>query len=218
MTTPAPSSAAPEPTPEPEPQQAAEPKTQPEPQSQPQKSDNWQERFAGMQRAFNAERDAKVALQSQLNTTTSRVSELEKLLEEASKTTGTLTTDLQTEKERLSALEGQVARNRLIMEKFPHLAGFEGEGLLPSAPIDQLEAVLTKFQEKLASEQNLKTLQYQQGGIPNPPTTPKQGTEQGDAPRVLLDKAIQAQINGDLKSYESLMKEYYRKVSVIPTS
>lgn len=214
MTTPAPSSETPEHVQTPEPQPVAEQKTQPE----APKSDNWQERYAGLQRAFNSERDAKIALQSQLNAVTSRSSELEKLLEEAGKSTSTLTSDLQTEKERIAALEQQVARNKLIMEKFPHLAGFEGEGLLPSAPPDQLETVLTKFQEKLASEHNLKTVQYQQGGIPTPPTTPKQGSDEGDAPRVLLDKAIQAQMSGDLKSYDALMKEYYRKVSVIPSA
>ena len=217
MTLPASSSGTPEPEPQviPEvtPQPAPEPKSQPEP-----KTENWQERFAGLQRAFNAERDAKTALQSQLNAVQAHTSELEKALEDSGKTTTTLTTDLQTEKERIAALDQKVKRQELIMSKFPHLASFEGEGLLPPAPVEELEAVLNKFVGKLADEQTQKNLMYQQGAVPNPPA-PQKGTEEGgDAPNVLLQKAITAQIKGDRATYESLMKEYYRKVSVVPST
>lgn len=99
----------------------------------------------------------------------------------------------------------------LIIEKFPDLIIFEGQGLLPMAGTDEeLIAKLTKFQELHGAAKQQKKQEQHQGSTPGAPGS-KDGGETTTS-QELLDKARAFQRAGKYAEYNQTMNEYYKSI------
>jgi len=124
-----------------------------------QDDENWQERYKGMQRAFNTQkqeyeklRAAQDALLESSETSKANESELQKQLEANQKMLDEQQQALDNMTGQLAAQEAKMTRQNLILSEFPDLAPFEAKKLLPDVPIgenfeDDMKTRFAEFRE-----------------------------------------------------------------------
>lgn len=152
--------------------------------------------------AHKADKDALVAAQT-------KAQEMEAALR-------TLQTQYEGDRNKLTATESEKAtlqqnleRTKLIMAKFPHLASFEADGLLPQAPVTELESILSIFSSKLgANAQAAKETHI--AGATQPPAGPNQAEPTA---KQLLDQANQFAREGKFVEYNKAMDGYLAAVN-----
>jgi hypothetical protein len=99
----------------------------------------------------------------------------------------------------------------VIFAKFPHLARFEADGLLPIAAPEKLEEVLTLFSSKLEEIGINATKDFVKGGKGDTPPGGKDEEKTSNA-QSLLKLANEALASGDTATYN---KNYDAYVSAL---
>lgn len=134
---------------------------------------DWQASYKGLQALYNKlkkshdELEAKYAAVVQSSEETNlQVTNRDKQLEVLQTELGNLKTQIQSLEGEKAKTEGRVTRAQLIMAKYPELAEFEADGLLPSADTqEELEQAFQKFREKLL-KQGVKLERQKTAGAP----------------------------------------------------
>ena len=123
-----------------------------------QDDENWQERYKGMQRAFNkkseeldnlAEKFENLMEESETSKATE--GELQKQLQDIQKQMDERQQELDQMTGQIAAQEAKQKRTNLILSEFPDLAPFEAKGLLPDVPDDQMKDKFNEFREVFQS-------------------------------------------------------------------
>lgn len=203
----------PDPIPEPEPILTDPPKS--DPASNPQPSD-WEKRYKGLQQAYER-------LQKKFEQLTLTHEQVVSELEEVRQTITThsnekkILTDALTKLEATKKdLEGQVAshaidreRTKLIMSEYSDLAGFEADGLLPTAAtIEELKPKLEAFRGRVKGISSAEALEKLRGTPPtggggNPPPARSKETVYAELTRLAGSRDPK-----DREQYDKLMNEW----------
>lgn len=109
----------------------------------------------------------------------------------------------------LAKKDALIKRKDLVMEKFPHLVGLEGGGLLPQAPIEDLEGVLTLFSTKLGT-MNQAAVKDRLAGASDVPAG-KDNTQQPAASQLLNEANAAARV-GNFAEYNTKLDLYYAEL------
>jgi hypothetical protein len=134
------------------------------------------------------------------------------LLNDGQETLQKQLTDLQASNTQLQqdnqAKAAKLERHNVIFKEYPHLAGFEADGLIPMPQGDQkLEDVLNAFSTRVASVQGKALEDFKKTSTTTPP--PRSGdTPKG--PTELLKEANALLGQGKTKEYEAKMDEYHK--------
>lgn len=163
--------------------------------------ETFEKRYTGLQTSLNLEQQAHATTKTAFTELSTKAADAIKQLEQLN---GQKTTweqeqaKFQTEVEALSKAQ---RRSRLIMEKFPDLAMFEINGVLPDAPDDKLEDVLGKFAVQVESMTKKAREDYASGGTRRPSKTevPAPEDQAIEAARSKMNKAA---LSGNQKEYD----------------
>lgn len=153
---------------------------------------DWEKSYKGLQSSYQklkAATDTTVAeLQRQLGESQSTIetqkleiaSLNEKLASEGQRAEA-VTKERDAIKQEAEATKANLTRAKLVMDKYPQLAGFEARGLLPTAESEEaLTAVLEEFANVMNAKASSELQQRLSGAVPpQPPGTP-QDTETED--------------------------------------
>jgi len=166
------------------------------------------ERFTGLQQTFQGVQDVLKGLEP----------ELAQIKEKSSKLEETLTAKEAEEKKKdaeLEELKRSKQRSQTIFKKFPLLAPFEAEGLLPEVTADKLEEVLGAFQLKLEAVQKDASSRFIDGGSSSTPQ--RKDDKKDQSAKAHLTTANEALRTGDMKTYNA---EYdlYLAATMDPTT
>jgi hypothetical protein len=163
--------------------------------------------YTGLQQTHEKEVGAHKAAKAELATAQAQIKELTDKI-------GTLETGSQSILEAKKSLEDQLTttsrklkRSQLVMSKFPHLAQWEAEGLLPDAPEDQLETVFKAIGDRLATT-NTQARQQQVAGASALDSSASAVVEV--SANVLLKEANDALVKGDQKTYNEKFEAYLK--------
>lgn len=166
---------------------------------------DWQRRHGGLQTTFQSEQKARQELQRNFDLISgdlvSQTTQYNTLLSDKE----TLATTLKEKESVLNEITNDLKRKNLIMEKFPVLAPFEAQGLLPKAETDKLEEVLSLFSQSLSMVEESARKNYMAGAVP-PAPPPKSETSR--TAEIVLKEAQSAAIQGDQPAYQKLYTEY----------
>ena len=185
---------------------------------------NWKQRYDDLTAQIQTEyvpKKSYVSLQQTLQQAADAKKTAEELAAQAQGKALDLETQFTTTKSAYEQLQGTsqqaqaeleqykttVQRNKLIMEKFPGLAQFEGKGLLPTAPLEELESKLTDFQATLGQFQGEKVADFKKGESPDEPPAKQPDGKKTSA--TLLQEATQFQKEFKFDQYEQAMTQYY---------
>lgn len=151
--------------------------------------------------AHKADKDALSAVQQ-------KAQGLEATLQTLQAQSQEFQTKLQSTEATNATLQSEVERKKLIMGKFPQLAPFEADGLLPVAPLDQLETLLATFNSKLGATQTAAKTEHI-AGASNPPP----GNSQAEpTSKQLLDKANVLAREGKWAEYNTVYDQYLQSL------
>jgi hypothetical protein len=169
--------------------------------------DTAEKRRAGLQVTYQKEQDAHKVTTTELEQLRG---ELTVLTSEKSSFQDTLS-KLETEKTgqeiELETLRRKDKRASLIMGKFPELATFEADGLLPEAEEEKLEETFGNFLTKLGVIKEKGKEDFGKGGVTTPPP-PK--TTEPEGAKALMLQINAAAIAGDQKLYNELYDKYVK--------
>ena len=165
--------------------------------------------YTGLQRVHETEINAHkatkgelLATQSQLKSMTDQIASLEtgskSVLEEKTSLSA-----------QLESAQRKLKRDQLVMGKFPNLAQWEADGLLPDLPEDKLETALKAISEKLVAT-NMQARQTTIAGASALESTNTTTVEVNAAH--LSAEAMTAARAGDMKTYTEKMDAYYKAV------
>lgn len=173
------------------------------------KTTEWNTRLSGLNKTLTAEKDAHkvtkdqaLAFQTQIQDLTGNIDALKSEKE----TLGTQKSAIETAK---AELEATLARKTLIMEKFPALASFEAQGLLPQVPAEQAEEVFGKFHQNIQDLRKSQVADQNSGGVPPTPSK-KEQTKSSSAD--LLREASKLALDGKATEYDAMMDKYWAAV------
>ena len=163
-----------------------------------------EERRQGLQSTYTKEQDAhKMTKQS--------VEELKKQMSVIAQEKDTIFSNLsQLEKDKMEkdkeieTLRRKDVRAKLIFGKYPQLATFEADGLLPETTEDKLDEVFGNFLTKLGSIQDKSKQDFGKGGTGNPPLSKD---KEPDTKSVLAAKMRDAVLAGNFKEYNALFNQ-----------
>jgi hypothetical protein len=168
-------------------------------------------------------RSAYAALQSTLQKASDKAKALEGDYGAAVASLTTLESSEKALKDQISQLQGTIAtkegelakanskleRHNIIMKNYPALSEFEADGLLPDAPIDQLEGKLKTFYDKLMAGNAKAVDGFKAGGEDQKP--PKKDSvlppSAGRSAEVVRNEMFAASKAGNTVEYEKLRVE-----------
>ena len=150
--------------------------------------------------AHKATKGELLAAQTQLKSLTDQIA----TLETGSKSILEAKTSLD---EQLDSAKRKLARNQLVMGKYPNLAQWEADGLLPDLPEDKLEVALKAISEKLVVT-NAQVKQTAVAGASALDSSANATTETTAAS--LLKEANAAMLKGDQKGYNEKFDAYLK--------
>lgn len=147
---------------------------EPKPAGSSQQVVDWEARYKGLQRTYDKLDKEHTALkgkydQQQEEHETALQESRKKLNEydEFKKTFQALENDKSSLEKELASHRAQVDRTKTIMAKFPDLAPFEAQGLLPEAPtIEELETKLENFRKAIGDSVDKSALDKLRGYTP----------------------------------------------------
>lgn len=121
-------------------------------------------------------------------------------------------TDERTAKQQVEAdnqaKSAKLERHNIIFRDYPHLAGFEADGLIPDPKGEQkLDEVLKTFSDRVTSLSEKAVGDFKKTSIP--PVPPKDG-ETPKGPAAIKAEALALQAKGDYKGYDLKMDEYHK--------
>jgi chromosome segregation ATPase len=157
------------------------------------------DRFVGLQQTFQTAQQTLTELQSKVTGYETKISKLEETL-------GTKGTELGAKDVELGTLRRDQARAKLIFSKFPELASFEADGLLPQAEESEMEAIFTAFSSKLGAVKNDAAAAFAGGGTG--PTPPKREEAKAQTAKTHLGLANDALAKGDFTTYNQEYDKY----------
>lgn len=163
--------------------------------------------YTSLQQTLQQAHDAKAEKEALALDAQTKLAEVQTQFEATSSQLEQLTATA-TEKEQLAAqLQARQERISLILKDYPGLAVFEGQGLIPDAPPEELPDLLQKFQENLGKVQEESKTNFKKGETPpEPPAKQNDGTKTS---KVLLAEATKLQNEFKFDDYEKKMNEYY---------
>jgi hypothetical protein len=137
---------------------------------------NWEARYNGLNATYGKLQKKFEDLERSSQQTMAELEELRQSHKKVDGEKANLSSDLQKLQAEKAALEGRLTsaafdkeRMKLIMGEYPELAGFEAEGLLPTADtVDTLKPKLEAFRTKLGGNINAGVQKKLQGAGPAP--------------------------------------------------
>lgn len=164
-------------------------------------------RYAGVQQSLQLEKDAHKATKSIVDNLTTKITDAEKEINTFKELETTWTTEKETLSTQLTQKESELGRKSLILEKFPHLANFEAQKLLPAAEtIEELETKLTAFSSNIKTIEETSDGKRKQGQVPETPgKTNEVPGKKSDALKIELQGLALA---GNQKDYDAKYAEY----------
>lgn len=142
-----------------------------------------------------------------------KVATFEKSAEGFQSEIGQLKTQSSKSEEELQKAQQTIERHALIFGKFPELAQFEADGLLPQVPTDQLETKLTSFKEKWFSNQQAAKQEFAKGAKDD---LPPRKAESGRTPEAIRADMYTASRSGKLAEYNALQAELQTALKAAP--
>lgn len=142
-----------------------------------------------------------------------KVATLEKNAEGIQSKIGQLETETGKSKEELQKAQQTIERHSLIFGKFPELAQFEADGLLPQVPMDQLETKLASFKEKWFSNQAAAKQEFSKGAKDE---IPPRKAESGRTPEAIRQDMYLASRSGKVAEYNALQAELQTALKTKP--
>jgi Skp family chaperone for outer membrane proteins len=150
-----------------------------DPPAQPEPTENWEDRFKGLQRTFDKRQKDFSTLQEKYDNLLETAESTKQAERERQAQLDALQKDLEAAKEGLDKATGELAaqeakgkRMQLIMSEFPDLAKFEAAGLLPNADTDEeMTEKLTAFRDALNSTVKANVERQVVGASPAPSGT-----------------------------------------------
>ena len=165
------------------------------------------ERFVGLQQTYQATQQTLSELQGKVANYEKQVTTLEKDLTLKS-------TDADEKDVELETLRRSQVRAKLIFGKFPELAGFEADGLLPEAEEGELEKIFTAFSSKLGSVEKEAAAKFGAGGTPpTPPRVEKSVTQTAKTHLALANDAL---AKSDFTTYNLEYDKYLETLNTQP--
>jgi len=166
-----------------------------------------EKRRAGLQQTYQKEQDAHTEAKTKLEQLRSELTTLTGEKGSFQDTLSKLETEKTGQEIELETLRRKDKRASLIMGKFPELATFEADGLLPEAEEDKLEETFSNFLTKLGVIKDKGKEDFGKGGVSTPPP-PK--TTEPEGAKALLLQINQAVISGNQKLYNELYDKYVK--------
>jgi len=163
--------------------------------------------YTGLQQTHEKETLAHKATKGELLTAQTQIKSLTDqfaALETGSKAILEAKTSLD---EQLQAATRKLARNQLVMGKYPNLAQWEADGLLPDLPEDKLEVALKAISEKLATT----NAQIRQTAVAGASALDSSANATAEVTATsLLKEANAAMLKGDQKGYNEKFEAYLK--------
>lgn len=170
------------------------------------KSDaEWNKRLSNLSATFQKEKLGHDEARSKLGELEKSFTEKEKSLSEYSAKHESLAKDLETTKSELQKKQSDLSRKQLIMSKYPHLAQFETDGLLPVAEEDKLDEILGKFSDNLGKVREDAKKVHTEGGVPPAPPSKSSGVRSS---KEALADANRASSQGNGTDFTKFYAEY----------
>jgi chromosome segregation ATPase len=171
-----------------------------------------EKRRIGLQQTYQTEQDAHKATKTALEQVNEQLKALTSEKGSLSEKFSKLETEFSEQGIEMETLKRQNSRAKLIFGKFPELASFEADGLLPEAEENKLEEVFGKFREKLGAIKEQGKEEFGKGGTPTKPSPTAAAQPEGRAS--LLKQLAEATQKGDMK----LFNEIQDKLMKLPTT
>lgn len=172
-------------------------------EKEPVKTEDWQKRFTGLQGAYQRDQEKWKATQTELESTKKSLAELttgKTSIEEALKARSEEYERLATEHEIASH---QLDRLTIILTKYPALADFEAEGLLPDGTGEEFAKKLDIFAAKIGRTGKESIAKHLEGATP-----PTPGTTPATTSASLWQQAMTALTTGDTVAYDKLYTQF----------
>ena len=165
------------------------------------------ERFVGLQQTYQSTQQTLSELQGKVSTFEKQVTTLEKDLT-------TKSTENDEKDVELETLRRGQTRAKLIFSKFPELAGFEADGLLPEAEETELETIFSAFSSKLGTVEKNAAAKFSAGGTP--PTPPRKEQSATQTAKTHLALANEALAKSDFTTYNLEYDKYLETLNAQP--
>jgi len=174
------------------------------------------ERYVGLQNKVQELTDSAVANKTKVD---EAEQQLRAITTEKASLTDTIENLNNTIKEKDTSIAGvtaEAARSKLVINKFPHLASFEADGLLPTVEDPAaLEAALAKFAERVGAIETQAKEKYGAGGTGKTPGGAGDLKPPGSAKAsdLLLKEANDLMSKGQVTEYEIKYEEYQKALT-----
>jgi hypothetical protein len=165
------------------------------------------DRFVGLQQTFQT-------TQTNLSELQGKTADYEKKISKLEEDLGSKGTELDEKDVELETLRRGQKRASIIFTKFPELASFEAEGLLPEAEDDVLETTFDAFAKKLGAVKDSAAAAFASGGTP--PTPPKKEEPKTQTAKTHLAAANEALVKGDFTKYNEFYDKYLDSLNAQP--
>lgn len=171
------------------------------------------ERFVGMQQTYQHEQEEHKKTKGSLDVLSAEKVTLAQQLSKLEEEKNSLATTIDERAIELETLTRAQKRTQLILKDFPHLAGFEVEGLLPDGDEKDWPTLFGNFATKINEVQQNAAKEFGKGGSTTTP--PSKDTIETPAVRdskAILKEATEALLTDDPArqiKYDKLMDEYF---------
>ena len=168
-----------------------------------------EKRRAGLQQTYQTEQDAHKTTKTELEQLKSGFATLTSEKDDLQTNFSKLETEKSEYEIELETLRRKEKRAGLIFKKYPELAPFEADGLLPEAEEEKLDETFGLFLEKLGVVKEKGKEEFGKGGTGTPPPAK---IPESEGPKALLQQAYASVSKGDLKGYNESYDKYLKAV------
>jgi chromosome segregation ATPase len=173
-------------------------------------TETFNKRLGGLQQTLQAEQNAHKQTKDTLASVQNEFTGLQKTKAELEAEKASLATEKENLFAQFTSTDTDLKRIKLVMEKFPNLASFEGKGLLPKVDdLSQAEKVYSEFQASLDQIAKNANVSAQRSGVPELPARKEEAKpKSAELKKAATDHALHGREN----EYNETMKEYYKVV------